>query len=166
MAFLGHVMSDEGIKMDGQKIEEIKNWPIPTTPMEVHSFLGLVGYYQRFVENLSSIAASLTKLTHKAAKFQRSEAYEKSFQELKNILTSTPMLALPEGSEVYVVYCDACIVGLGRVLTQHGKVITYVSRQLRKHEQNYPTHDFELAAVIFTLKIWRYYLYGVQWTYS
>ncbi|XP_075108936.1 uncharacterized protein LOC107823107 [Nicotiana tabacum] len=85
-----------------------------------------------------------------------------SFYELKKRLTSAPVLALPEGSEGYVVYCDASRVGLGCVLMQHGKVIAYASRQLRKHEYNYPTHDIELAAVIFALKIWRHYLYGVH----
>ncbi|XP_070011776.1 uncharacterized protein [Nicotiana sylvestris] len=86
----------------------------------------------------------------------------RSFHELKKRLTSTPVLALPEGSEGYVVYYDASRVGLGCVLMQHGKVIAYASRQLRKHEYNYPTHDIELAAVIFSLKIWRHYLYGVH----
>lgn len=80
----------------------------------------------------------------------------------KNRLTSAPLLTLPEGTEEYVVYCDASRIGLGYVLMQHGKVIAYTSRQLRKHKQNYPTHDLELAAAIFTLKIWRHYLYGIH----
>ncbi|XP_075080213.1 uncharacterized protein LOC142165745 [Nicotiana tabacum] len=86
----------------------------------------------------------------------------KRFHELKKRLTSAPVLALPEGSEGYVVYCDASRVRLGCVLMQHGKVIAYVSRQLQKHEHNYPTHDIELATIIFALKIWRHYLYGVH----
>nr|XP_016457068.1 PREDICTED: uncharacterized protein LOC107780957 [Nicotiana tabacum] len=111
------------------------------------------GYYWRFVENFSFIVAPMTKLTHKAVKFQWSDACERSFHELKKRLTSAPVLALLKGSEGYVVYCDASRVGLGCVLMQHGKVIAYASRQLRKHEYNYPTHDIELAAVIFALKI-------------
>ena len=75
-------------------------------------------------------------------------------------MTTTPILAVPSGSSGYTVYCDTLRVGLGCVLMQHGKVITYASRQLKKHEQNYPTHDLEMAAVIFALKIWRHYLYG------
>ncbi|WMV18624.1 hypothetical protein MTR67_012009, partial [Solanum verrucosum] len=90
------------------------------------------------------ISAPLTKLTQKEVKFQWSDACERSFQELKNKLTSTPVLVLPEGTEGYVVYCDASGVGLGCVLMQHGKVIAYASRQLRSHEKNYPTHDLEL----------------------
>lgn len=162
VAFLGHIVSDEGVRVDTQKIEAVKNWPRPTTPTEVRSFLGLAGYYRRFVEGFASISAPLTKLTQKEVKFQWSDACERSFQELKNKLTSTPVLVLPEGTEGYVVYCDASGVGLGCVLMQHGKVIAYASRQLRPHEKNYPTHDLELAAVVFALKIWRHYLYGVH----
>ena len=148
VAFLGHIVSDAGIAVDTQKIEAVKTWPRPMTPTEVRSFLGLAGYYRRFVEGFSSLSAPLTKLTQKAAKFQWTEACEHSFQELKDRLTSTPVLALPEGSEGYAVYCDASGFGLGYVLMQHGKVIAYASRQLRKHEKNYLTHDLELAAVV------------------
>ena len=161
VAFLGHIVSDEWIKVDTQKIEAVKYWPRPTTPTEVRSFLGLAGYYRRFVEGFSSLSAPLTKLTQKETKFQWTEACERSFQELKNRLTSAPVLTLPEGLEGYAVYCDASGVGLGCVLMQHGKVIAYASRQLRKHERNYPTHDLELAAVVHALKIWKNYLYGV-----
>ena len=162
VAFLGHIVSDAGIVVDTQKIEAVKTWPRPMTPTEVRSFLGLAGYYRRFVKGFSSISAPLTKLTQKAAKFQWTEACEHSFQELKDRLTSAPVLALPEGSEGYVVYCDASGFGVGCVLMQHGKVIAYASSQLRKHEKNYPTYDLELAAVVHALKIWRHYLYGVH----
>ena len=162
VAFLGHIVSDAGIAIDTQKIEAVKTWPRPMTPTEVRSFLGLAGYYRRFVEGFSSLSAPLTKLTQKAAKFQWTEACEHSFQELKDRLTSAPVLALPEGSEGYAVYCDASRVGLGCVLMQHGKVIAYASRLLRKHEKNYLTHDLELAAVVHALKISRHYLYGVH----
>ncbi|XP_070055953.1 uncharacterized protein [Nicotiana tomentosiformis] len=97
--FLGHIVSDGGIKVDTQKIEVVKSWPRPTTPTEIHSFLSLVGYYRRFVEGFSSLSAPLTKLTQKETKFQWMEACERSFQELKNRLTSAPVLALPEGPD-------------------------------------------------------------------
>ena len=90
------------------------------------------------------------------------ETCEKSFQELKDRLTSAPVLTLPKSGENYTVYCDASRVGLGCVLMQAGKVIAYASRQLKVHEKNYPTHDLELAAVVFALKLWRHYLYGVH----
>ena len=141
------------LRVDNQKIEAVKNWPRPTTPMEIRSFLGLAGYYRRFVEGFSSIAAPLTKLTHKEAKFQCSDECERRIQDLRNKLTSTPVLVLPEWTKGYAVYCDASGVGLGCVLMQYGKVIAYGSRQLWTHEKNYPTHDLELEAIVFILKI-------------
>ncbi|KAH0709559.1 hypothetical protein KY284_010986 [Solanum tuberosum] len=162
VAFLGHIVSSEGIRVDSQKIEAVKQWPIPTSAIDIRSFLGLAGYYRRFVEGFSSIASPLTRLTPKKVKFQWSDDCEKSFAELKTRLTTTLVLTLPEGSDGYVIYCDASRVGLGCVLMQRGKVIAYPSRQLKVHEKNYPTHDLKLAAVVFALKIWRHYLYGVH----
>ena len=104
----------------------------------------------------------MNRLPQKKVKFLWSKSYEKSFQELKTRLTSAPVLTLPDGVDGFMVYCDALRVGLGCVLIQKGKVIAYASRQLKPHEKNYPTHDLELAAVVFSLKIWRHYLYGVH----
>ncbi|WMV07783.1 hypothetical protein MTR67_001168 [Solanum verrucosum] len=131
-------------------------------PYRYRSFLGLAGYYRRFVEGFSSIASPLTTLTQKKVKFQWSDDCEKSFAELKARLTTTSVLTLLVGSNGYVIYCDASRVGLGCVLMQRGKVITYASRQLKVHEKNYPTYDLELATVVFALKIWRHYLHGVH----
>ncbi|XP_070003523.1 uncharacterized protein [Nicotiana sylvestris] len=162
VAFLGHVISGEGVKVDFQKIEAVKNWPRPTSVSDIRSFLGLAGYYRSFVEGFSSISSPLTRLTQNKVKFQWSDTCEKSFEELKKRLTSAPVQTIPEGTEGFVVYCDASGVSLGCVLMQHGKVIAYVLRQLKAHEKNYPTHDLELTAVVFALKIWRHYLYGVH----
>ncbi|KAH0728078.1 hypothetical protein KY284_003943 [Solanum tuberosum] len=158
----GHIVSCGGIKIDARKIEAVQNWPRPTSPTEIWSFLGLAGYYRRSVEGFSSIASPLTKLTHKTVKFQWSEASEKRFQEMKKRLISAPVLTLPEGTQGFVVYCDASRIGWGCVSMQNAKVIDYASRQLKVHEKNYPTHDLELAVVVFVLKIWRHYLYGVH----
>ncbi|KAL1189312.1 putative mitochondrial protein [Cardamine amara subsp. amara] len=128
--------------------------------MEIRSFLGLAGYYRRFVKGFASLAKSMTKLTGKDVPFVWSSDCEESIAKLKALLTSTPILALPDPGEPYVVYTDASGVGLGCVLMQRGKVIAYASWQLRKHEDNYPTYDLEMAAVVFALKIWRSYLYG------
>ena len=128
---------------------------------EIRSFLGLAGYYRKFVERFSKLAAPLTKLTRKEEKFVWSEACKQSFDELKWKLTSAPVLTLPSGKDGSTVYCDASRQGLGCVLMQHENVIAYASRQLKKHEQNYPTHDLKLAAIVFALRIWRHYLYGV-----
>ena len=119
----------------------------------------MAGYYRRFVEGFSKIATPLTRLTRKNAKFQWDDECEKSFQELKTHLTSAPVLTLPSCYEGFVVYNDASRQGLGCVLMQHDKVVAYGSRQLKKHEQNYPTHDLELVAVVFALKTWWHYLY-------
>ena len=104
----------------------------------------------------------LTTLTQKNVKFEWSEACEKSFQTLNDRFTTAPVLTLPECTKGLVVYCDAYRVGLGGIFMQHGKVIGYASRQLKVHEKNYPTHDLELAAVVFSLEIWRHYFYGVH----
>ncbi|MBW1279417.1 hypothetical protein KYD79_26940, partial [Escherichia coli] len=105
-------------------------------------------------------AQPMTRLTGKDVQFVWSADCETSFSKLKEMLTSTSVLALPKADVPYVVYTDASRVGLGCVLMQEGKVIAYASRQLRKHEGNYPTHDLEMGAVVFALKIWRSYLYG------
>ncbi|KAL5547540.1 hypothetical protein UlMin_002771 [Ulmus minor] len=140
VTFLGHVISKDGIR----------------------SFLGMAGYYRRFFEGFSRIAGPLTTLTRKNVRFTWTEDCEKSFQELKKQLTTALVLAIPSGNDGFVIYSDASKMGLGAVLMQHGRVIAYASRQLKDYEKNYPTHDLELVAVVFALKIWRHYLYGVH----
>ncbi|GJX04927.1 putative nucleotidyltransferase, ribonuclease H [Tanacetum coccineum] len=160
VAFLGHIVSVDGIIMDPSKVEAITKWPRPTTVTEVRSFLGLAGYYRRFVEGFSRLALPLTQLMRKGEKFVWTDERQESFEELKRRLVSAPILTLPSGSGGFQIYSDASKKGLGCVLMQHGKVIAYASRQLKPYEVNYPTHDLELAAVVFALKIWRHYLYG------
>ncbi|KAK1424218.1 hypothetical protein QVD17_19539 [Tagetes erecta] len=162
--FLGHVVNEKGIHVDPAKVESIQNWPTPKTPSEIRQFLGLAGYYRRFIEGFSKVAQPLTALTHKGTVFRWGDNQEKAFQTLKDKLCSAPILSLPEGTEDFVVYCDASTQGLGCVLMQREKVIAYASRQLKVHEKNYTTHDLELGAVVFALKIWRHYLYGTQCT--
>ncbi|GKA37282.1 putative reverse transcriptase domain-containing protein [Tanacetum coccineum] len=142
--FLGHMIDSKGIHVDLAKIESIKDWASPKSPTEIRQFLGLAGYYRRFIEGFSKIAKSMTKLTQKKV--------------------NAPILALPEGAENFIVYYDASHKGLGVVLMQNEKVITYASRQLKIHEKNYTTQDLELGAVVFALKIWRHYLYGTNCT--
>ncbi|GKD88909.1 putative reverse transcriptase domain-containing protein, partial [Tanacetum coccineum] len=130
----------------------------------IKGIIGLAGYYRRFIEGFSKIAKSMTKLTQKGIKFDWGEKEENAFQLIKQKLCSAPILALPKGSEDFVVYCDASHKGLGAVLMQREKVIAYASRQLKIHEKNYTTHDLELGSVVFALKIWRHYLYGTKCT--
>ncbi|GJU69101.1 putative reverse transcriptase domain-containing protein [Tanacetum coccineum] len=148
-----------GLHVDPAKIEAVMNWASPTTPTEICQFLGLAGYYRRFIEGFSKIAKSLTELTQKNKKYIWGEDQESAFQLLKQKLFEAPILALPKGNDNFVVYCDASHQGLGAVLMQREKVIAYASRQLKPHEENYITHDLESRAVVFALKIWRHYLY-------
>ncbi|GJS91068.1 putative reverse transcriptase domain-containing protein [Tanacetum coccineum] len=162
--FLGHVIDSQGIHVDPAKIESVKDWASPKSATEIRQFLGLAGYYRRFIEGFSKIAKPMTKLTQKKVKFDWGDKAETTFQLIKHKLCSAPILALPEGNEDFIVYCDASIKGLGAVLMQREKVIAYASRQLKIHEKNYTTHDLELGAVVFALKIWRHYLYGTKCT--
>ena len=136
MAFLGYVISTDGIQVDPKKIEAILEWPRSTIVMEVRCFLSLVGYYRRFMKEFFKIAAPLTRLSQKNVKFIWTDRCEEHFQLLKDLLTSAPMLTLPSRDEGYAVCCYASRVRLGCVLMQNGKVIAYASRQLKKHEQN------------------------------
>ncbi|KAL0534148.1 hypothetical protein IC582_028432 [Cucumis melo] len=137
VSFLGHVVSKAGVSVDPAKIEAVTSWPRPSTVNEVCSFLGLAGYYRRFVKNFSRIATPLTQLTRKGAPFVWSKACEDSFQNLKQKLVTAPILTVPDGSGSFVIYSDASKKGFGCVSMQQ-----------------------ELAAVVFALKIWRHYLYG------
>ncbi|GKB58526.1 putative reverse transcriptase domain-containing protein [Tanacetum coccineum] len=152
--FLGHVIDCQGIHVDPAKIESIKDWASPKTPTEIRQFLGLAGYYRRFIEGFSKIAKPMTKLTQKKVTFEWGDKQEAAFQTLKTKLCSAPILALPQGAENFIVYCDASHKGLGAVLMQNEKVIAYASRQLKIHEKNYTTHDLELdrltKSAIFT----------------
>jgi hypothetical protein len=112
------------------------------------------------VPNVSSITKPLTRLLEKGVPFVWTNDCEVSYQALNNKLVNAPILALPESGKGFTVFIDASRIGLGCVLMQEGRVIAYGSRQLKNHEGNYPTHDLELAAVVFALKSWRHYLYG------
>ncbi|GJT65977.1 putative reverse transcriptase domain-containing protein [Tanacetum coccineum] len=150
--FLGHVVNHDGIHMDPSKIETVKSWKSPTTPSEVRLFLGLAGYYRRFIENLSTIVKPLTSLTQKNQKYEWGENQEEAFQTLKDKLCNAPILSLPNKVEDFMVYCDASNQGLGCALMQRDKVIAYASRQLKSHEKSYTTHNLELGIVVFALK--------------
>ncbi|KAK8700519.1 hypothetical protein V6N13_018914 [Hibiscus sabdariffa] len=164
VVFLGHVVSSEGIRVDPKKVEAVVNWKQPKSVTKIRSFLGLAGYYRRFVSGFSKVATPLTKLLQKGVKYEWSDARQQAFEKLKEALTNAPVLIQPVSGKEFVVYSDASYVGLGCVLMQEGRVVAYASRQLKTHEKNYPTHDIELAAVVFALKIWRHYLYGERCT--
>jgi hypothetical protein len=160
--FLGHTISSDGISVDPSKVQEVMEWKPPTSVHQIRSFLGLAGYYRRFIPDFSKIAKPMTDLLKKGVKFQWTDPCQSAFQQLRQLLTSAPVLAQPNHSQPFDVYCDASGTGLGCVLMQENRVIAYASRALRPHEINYPTHDLELAAVIHALKIWRHHLMGTR----
>jgi len=160
VSFLGHVITDGGIAVDLGKVRDVLDWEPPQIVSEIRSFLGLAGYYRRFIENFSKIAKPLTSLLEKGKDFKWTDDCQNSFEELKKRLTTTPVLAMPDIHKNFDIYCDASRQGLGCVLMQEGRVMAYALRQLRKHEMNYPTHDLELTAVVHALKIWRHYIVG------
>nr|GEU37901.1 hypothetical protein [Tanacetum cinerariifolium] len=131
--FLGHVVNQNGIHVDPSKIEVVKKWKAPTTPSEIRLFLGLAGYYQRFIVIFSKIAKPLTSLTQKKQKHEWGEKEEEVFQTLKNNLCDAPILSLSNGIEHFVVYCDASNQGLGCVLTQRGKSVIYIKQKSLQH---------------------------------
>jgi len=139
--------------MDPTKVQEVVDWNAPTSALEVQSFLILVGYYRSFIPDFSKIAKPMTSLLQKDKKFAWNEECEVAFRTLRELLTTAPVLAQPNIEKHFDVFCDASKSGLGCVLMQEGRVIAYASRQLRKHEINYPTHDLELVVVVHTLKI-------------
>ena len=162
--FLGHVVSESGISCDHKKIESIQDWPVPANVSEVKSFLGLVGYYRRFIKCFSTIAFPLTELTHKAKDFIWTDACQKAYETLKQALVSDPILAYPTENEDFILDTDASSYGIGAVLAQvqsgEEKVIAYASRTLSKTQQRYCTTYRELLAVITFVKHFRHYLWG------
>ena len=159
MSFLGHVVSKEGIRVDLKKIEVVFEWKPLRNVTEVRSFLGLASYYRRFVKGFSMTATPITRLLQKKVKFEWSEKCQMSFDKLKVFLTEDPVLTQRTYDKEYLIFSYVSLNRLGCVLMQEGKVVAYASRQLKPHENNYPTHDLESAAIIFALKIWRHYLY-------
>jgi hypothetical protein len=160
--FLGHTISSKGISIDPTKVQEVMDWKPPTSVHQIRSFLGLAGYYRRFIPDFSKIAKPMTELLKKEAKYRWDDECNEAFHTLRKLLTTAPVLAQPDNTQPFDVYCDASGTGLGCVLMQNDRVIAYASRALRNHEQNYPTHDLELAAVVHALKIWRHHLMGAK----
>jgi hypothetical protein len=157
------MVSKDGIKVDSAKVEVVANWKQPEMVTEIRSFLGLAGYYRRFIKGFSTLVIPMTRLLKKDVPFVWNEKCEKSFQELKKRFMTAPVLCLPEEGKTYALYTDASNEGLGVVLMQDWKVIAYASQKLKPHKVNYPMHDLELAAIVFALKKWRHYLYRVEY---
>ncbi|KAK1619641.1 hypothetical protein QYE76_025158 [Lolium multiflorum] len=157
--FLGYVVSKHGVEVDVSKIEAIQNWPTPMNVSQVRSFHGLAGFYRRFVPNFSTIAAPLNDLTKKGVVFEWGAAQDHAFDELKRLLTSAPLLALPDFNKQFEIECDASGIGIGGVLMQEGRPIAYFSEKLSGAKLNYPIYDKELYALIRVLEVWQHYLW-------
>eukprot|EP00253_Pinus_taeda_P011330 PITA_11330 len=158
--YLGHVITKEGIAVDPEKIKTIMEWPIPKDVADIRSFMGLAGYYRRFVEGFSRITYPITSLQKKGKIFKWTSECQQSFDRLKHLLTTAPILSIADPNKDYMVCTDASKEGVGGVLMQEGKVIAYESRKLKEHEQRYSAYDLELTAIIHALKMWRHYLLG------
>jgi hypothetical protein len=164
ISFLGHVVSAAGISMEEDKVKAIKEWPTPTGVAAVRSFLGLAGYYRRFVKHFSTIASPLTDLLRTEVKFRWDESQRQSFSQLKQAVSTAPVLTLPDDSLPYTVMTDASGFAVGATLSQDQgngpQPIAFLSHKMNEHEVNYPVHEQELLAIIIALKEWRHYLHG------
>jgi hypothetical protein len=158
--YLGHVLSKEGVALDPDKIRSIMEWPTPKDVSDIRSFMGLEGYYRRFIKGFSKIGCPITALQKKGAKFTWTEKCEERFQTLKHLLTHAPVLKIDDPEADFLVCTYVCKEGLRGVLMQGGSVVSYESQKLNEHEVNYVTHDLELVSIVHALKIWRHYLLG------
>lgn len=158
LSYLGHVISDQGVSTDNSKIEAIKNWIQPTTPKQLRGFLGLAGYYRKFVRNFGIISKPLTDLLRKGSIFTWSASAEEAFQHLKQALASAPVLAMPDFSKPFVVETDASDVGVGAVLSQSSHPLAFISRALGPKSKGLSTYEKEFVAIILAVDHWRPYL--------
>jgi hypothetical protein len=159
VAFLGYVVTPQGIEVDEAKIEAIKSWPTPTTLTQLQSFLGLVGFYRRFMRDFSSIAAPLNDLMKKGVLFHWGAAQGQAFHTLIDKLTHAPLLQLSDFGKTFELKCDASGIGIGGILLQEGKPVTYFSENLSKPSLNYSTYDKELYTLVCILETWQHYLW-------
>jgi hypothetical protein len=160
VSFLGHIISEGGISVDPSKVKDVLSWNTPQNVSDIRSFLGLVGYYRSFIEGFSKISKPMIELLEKSKTFEWTPRREASFQEFKKRLTMVLVFTMPDMEKPFSIYYDASDQGLGYAIMQDGHVVAYASRQLRKHEEKYPTHDLELTTVVHALKIWRHYIIG------
>ena len=159
VAFLGYVVTPQGIEVDGAKIDAIRSWPTPQTITQVQSFLGFAGFYRHFVRDFSTIAAPLHELTKKGVSFHWGPAQDQAFDTLKERLTSAPLLQLPDFGKTFELECDASGVGIGGLLMQGGKPVAYFSEKLNGPTLNYSTYDKEFYALVRSLETWQHYLW-------
>lgn len=165
--FLGHVITSSGIKPDPKKVQAVQDWPVPRDVTELRSFLGLAGYYRRFIKDFSKIALPLTDLLSTKLQWTSTtwtSAQDQAFETLKTSLTTAPVVSAPDFSLPFLLKTDASDYAIGAVLVQGSSVIAYDSRKLNSAERNYPVHERELLAIVSALNTWRHYLLGRRFT--
>lgn len=162
-SILGHWISEPGVEVDNEKIKVMMEWQIPSIITELRSFLGLTGYYKRFVQGYGNLASPLTKLLHKNSFEWTAEATE-AFERLKQAMMMVPILAQPDFSLLFTIETDASDFGLGTVLSQNGRPIAYFSQTLSSRAQANSIYERELMAVVLAVQKWRHYLLGNKFT--
>jgi hypothetical protein len=165
VSFLGHVINADGIQVQQHKVKSVATWPVPKTRTEVKAFLGLTGYYRKFVQGYSQVALPLTELTKNTGRFEWGSDQQKAFEQLKERLTSAPVLAHPDPSRQYLLNTDASGFAIAAVLSQQQpdgaiRPVAYYSRKMNAAEKNYDVHDKELLAIVMAVRHWRCYLDG------
>lgn len=159
LEYLGHIISEQGVLADPVKLEGMKRWPRPSSIKALRGFLGLTGYYRRFVKDYGKISQPLTRLLKRDA-FVRDEPAEQAFQHLKHAMVSTPVLALPDYSKDFIIECDASGVGIGAVLMQDGHPIAFISKALAPKHLGLSAYEKELLALVYAVQKWGHYLLG------
>ncbi|GJP33550.1 hypothetical protein CLOM_g18077 [Closterium sp. NIES-68] len=162
LEYLGHLVGNDGLKVDLKKVVAVQNWPVPQDVGQIRSFLGLANYFRRFLENYSTVVAPLAALTQKGSAWEWTRQCQEAFDKVKTKLTNAPVLVLPNPSKPYEVVTNASTVGIGAVLLQEGRPVAFESRKLSPAEQRYTTSEQELLAVVHALRTWRCYLEGVE----
>lgn len=158
LRYLGHIISEAGVATDPDRIQAVLQWPLPVSVRELRSFLGLAGYYRRFVKHFGIISRPLTELLRKGAVFVWTDVQEQAFVTLKQALTSVPVLALPDFSKPFVVEIDASGYGIGAVLMQNGHPLAFLSKGLAPRSRGLSTYEKEYMAILLALEQWRRYL--------
>jgi hypothetical protein len=161
--YLGHVISNQGVSVDPTKIQAVVEWPTPTTAKGVRGFLGLAGYYRKFIRHFGGIAAPLTRLLTKDG-FQWSAEADLAFQRLKEALTQSPVLRMPDFSQRFMVECDASGIGIGAILSQQNQPMAYFSEALKGSSLTLSTYEKEMLAIVKAIRKWRPYLLGKPFT--
>jgi len=164
ISYLGHIISGDGVSTDPAKISAVVNWPTPASVKDVRSFLGLAGYYRKFVRHFGLLAKPLTTLLHKHTVFQWTSIHDQAFQALKTALVSAPVLALPNFARPFAIETDASASGVGAVLTQDGHPLAYISRALGPKSRGLSTYEKEYMAVLLAVQQWRQYLQFAEFT--